>query len=46
MNPWEDRELSLEHRQSKQLLPALHGFPLDVDGKQNGLRCMNVDRKL
>lgn len=44
MNPWEDRELSLERRESKQLLPALHGFPLNVDGKlSKGLRFVNVD---
>lgn len=33
MNPWEERELSLEHRRSKQLLSALHGLPLYVDGE-------------
>lgn len=39
--------LSLERRESKQLLPALYGFPLLVDGKpsqRKSLRSMNVDR--
>lgn len=41
------RVLSLERRESKQLLPALYGFPLLVDGKpsqRKSLRSMNVDR--
>lgn len=48
MNSWEDGELSLEHRESKQLPPALHGFPLNVDGEtetdeSKGLRCVDVE---
>lgn len=46
MNPWEGRELSLDLRESKQLLSALHGLPLNADGKprqRKGLWGMNVD---
>lgn len=48
MNPWEDRELSLEQRRSKQLFCSAWLSPTvrwEIKPEKKGLRCVNDNKK-